>query len=220
MEFSLKILFYSIISLIIVNCSSYHNRYYNNGTDNKSFIIGEQYPPEHKYKKLEKISVFHYHEVPVITCQPVILSHQMIDVVQNGEDFITLEFRDKNDKLFTDLQRLLETARIDSTMILGRNIKEYEYKDGIDDYFYETRHPVYGLIIHLGQLRDIKADEMILYQYSNGENDTICCFATNTVRINSYIAKVDSVLFQDISHTLRKEQTKLMIEIEKAYIEE
>ena len=61
---------------------------------------------------------------------------------------------------------------------------------------------------------------MILYQYSNGENDTICCFATNTVRINSYIAKVDSVLFQDISHTLRKEQTKLMIEIEKAYIEE
>ena len=45
-------------------------------------------------------------------------------------------------------------------------------------------------------------------------------FCDNTVRINSYIAKVDSVLFQDISHTLRKEQTKLMIEIEKAYIEE
>ena len=178
MGINFKVLFYTTISLIIVSCNSYNKHSYNNGTDNKSFIIGEQYPPEHKYKKLEKISVFHYHEVPVITCQPVTLSHQMIDVVQNREDFITLEFRDKNDKLFTDLQRLLETARIDSTVILGRNIKEYEYKDGIDDYFYETRHPVYGLIIHLGQLRDIKADEMILYQYSNGENDTICCFAT------------------------------------------
>lgn len=220
MEFCLKILFYTIVSLIISNYSSYHNRCYNNESENKSFFIGEQYPSKYKSKELEKISVFRYHKVPLITCQPVTLSHQMINVVQNGEDFVTLEFSNKNDKLFTELQRLLETARIDSTMILGRNIKEYEYQDGNDDYYHETRHPVYGLIIHLGQLRDIKANEMILYQYSNGANDTICCFATNTVRINSYIAKVDSVLFQNISHTLHKEQVKLMIESEKEYIEE
>ena len=52
---------------------------------------------------------------------------------------------------------------------------------------------------------DIEADRMILYQYSDGApNDTICYGTTNTVRVNSYIAEVDSALFENIKDRIRE----------------
>lgn len=49
---------------------------------------------------------------------------------------------------------------------------------------------------------DIPADYMLLYQYNNKTvpNDTLCFGSSDRiVRINSYVAEVDSVLFKDIT---------------------
>ena len=58
MGINFKVLFYTTISLIIVSCNSYNEHSYNNGTDNKFIITGEQYTYKHKSKKPEKISIF------------------------------------------------------------------------------------------------------------------------------------------------------------------
>jgi hypothetical protein len=54
---------------------------------------------------------------------------------------------------------------------------------------------------------DISADYMLLYQYKNKSvpNDTLCFGAPNRiVRINSYVAEVDSVLFKDVTDRISK----------------
>ena len=54
---------------------------------------------------------------------------------------------------------------------------------------------------------DIPADYMLLYQYNNKTvpNDTLCFGSSDRiVRINSYIAEVDSVLFKDVTDRIRE----------------
>ena len=54
---------------------------------------------------------------------------------------------------------------------------------------------------------DISADYMLLYQYKNKTvpNDTLCFGSSyRIVRINSYVAEVDSVLFKDVTNRIRK----------------
>ena len=54
---------------------------------------------------------------------------------------------------------------------------------------------------------DIPADYMLLYQYNNKTvpNDTLCFGSSDRiVRINSYVAEVDSVLFKDITDRIRE----------------
>lgn len=54
---------------------------------------------------------------------------------------------------------------------------------------------------------DISADYMLLYQYKNKTvpNDTLCFGSSyRIVRINSYVAEVDSVLFKDVTDRIRK----------------
>ena len=54
---------------------------------------------------------------------------------------------------------------------------------------------------------DISADYMLLYQYNNKTvpNDTLCFGSSDRiVRINSYVAEVDSVLFKDVTDRIRE----------------
>ena len=54
---------------------------------------------------------------------------------------------------------------------------------------------------------DIPADYMLLYQYNNKTvpNDTLCFGSSDRiVRINSYVAEVDSVLFKDVTDRIRE----------------
>lgn len=54
---------------------------------------------------------------------------------------------------------------------------------------------------------DISADYMLLYQYKNKSvpNDTLCYGSSDRiVRINSYVAEVDSVLFKDVTDRIRE----------------
>ena len=53
---------------------------------------------------------------------------------------------------------------------------------------------------------DIPADYMLLYQYNKTvPNDTLCFGSSDRiVRINSYVAEVDSVLFKDITDRIRE----------------
>ena len=54
---------------------------------------------------------------------------------------------------------------------------------------------------------DIPADYMLLYQYNNKTvpNDTLCFGSSDgIVRINSYVAEVDSVLFKDVTDRIRE----------------
>ena len=232
MGINFKVLFYTTISLIIVSCNSYNKHSYNNGTGNKFIITGEQYPYKHKSKKLEKISIF----TSTITTYVALMSNEIIGMSESGKNIDTIELTDKNSKLFTDLQTLLATSKIDSTLLVGpartdsiydlilvkNDTSGYIITSRIKNHTILTTSPIYEEVKHgifkdiapgetsvkkihiltgfLPGENDIEADDMILYQYRDGvPNDTICYGTTNTVRINSYIAEVDSALFEDVT---------------------
>ena len=232
MGINFKVLFYTTISLIIVSCNSYNKHSYNNGTGNKFIITGEQYPYKHKSKKLEKISIF----TNICTSYGFFMSNNIIGRSESGECIDTVELTDKNSKLFTDLQTLLATSKIDSTLLVGpartdsiydlilvkNDTSGYIITSRIKNHTILTTSPIYEEVKHgifkdiapgetsvkkihiltgfLPGENDIEADDMILYQYRDGvPNDTICYGTTNTVRINSYIAEVDSALFEDVT---------------------
>lgn len=237
MGFNFKALFYTTISLIIVSCNSYNKHSYNNGTGNKFIITGEQYPYKHKSKKLEKISIF----TSTITTYVALMSNDIIGMSESGKDIDTIELTDKNSKLFTDLQTLLATSKIDSTLLVGpartdsiydlilvkNDTSGYIITSRIKNHTILTTSPIYEEVKHgifkdiapgetsvkkihiltgfLPGENDIEADDMILYQYRDGvPNDTICYGTTNTVRINSYIAEVDSALFEEVTDRIRE----------------
>ena len=237
MGINFKVLFYTTISLIIVSCNSYNKHSYNNGTGNKFIITGEQYPYKHKSKKLEKISIF----TSTITTYVALMSNEIIGMSESGKNIDTIELTDKNSKLFTDLQTLLATSKIDSTLLVGpartdsiydlilvkNDTSGYIITSRIKNHTILTTSPIYEEVKHgifkdiapgetsvkkihiltgfLPGENDIEADDMILYQYRDGvPNDTICYGTTNTVRINSYIAEVDSVLFEDVTDRIRE----------------
>lgn len=237
MGINFKVLFYTTISLIIVSCNSYNKHSYNNGTGNKFIITGEQYPYKHKSKKLEKISIF----TNICTSYGSFMSNNIIGRSESGECIDTVELADKNSKLFTDLQTLLATSKIDSTLLVGpartdsiydliwvkNDTSGYIITSRIKNHTILTTSPIYEEVkhgifkdiapgetsvkkIHILTVfppgeNDIEADRMILYQYSDGApNDTICYGTTNTVRVNSYIAEVDSALFENIKDRIRE----------------
>ena len=237
MGINFKVLFYTTISLIIVSCNSYNKHSYNNGTGNKFIITGEQYPYKHKSKKLEKISIF----TNICTSYGSFMSNDIIGRSESGECIDTVELADKNSKLFTDLQTLLATSKIDSTLLVGpartdsiydliwvkNDTSGYIITSRIKNHTILTTSPIYEEVkhdifkdiapgetsvkkIHILTVfppgeNDIEADRMILYQYSDGApNDTICYGTTNTVRVNSYIAEVDSALFENIKDRIRE----------------
>ena len=237
MGINFKVLFYTTISLIIVSCNSYNKHSYNNGTGNKFIITGEQYPYKHKSKKLEKISIF----TSTITTYVALMSNDIIGMSESGKNIDTIELTDKNSKLFTDLQTLLATSKIDSTLLVGpartdsiydlilvkNDTSGYIITSRIKNHTILTTSPIYEEVKHgifkdiapgetsvkkihiltgfLPGENDIMADDMILYQYRDGvPNDTICYSTTNTVRVNSYIAEVDSALFKNIRDRIRE----------------
>ena len=125
---------------------------------------------------------------------------------------------------------MVEPVRIDSLYddVLVRNDKSgYIIADEIltytisttDSEYEELKNGIYkdialnetsikkqlALVVVQKGKNDICANKMILYQYNDGTpNDTICYGTTNTVRINSYIAEVDSVLFEDVTDRIRE----------------
>ena len=237
MGINFKVLFYTTISLIIVSCNSYNKHSYNNGTDNKFIITGEQYTYKHKSKKPEKISIF----TSTFTTYAALMSNDIIGMSESGKNIDTIELTDKNSKLFTDLQTLLATSKIDSTLLVGpartdsiydiiwvkNDTSGYIITSRIKNHTILTTSPIYEEVKHgifkdiapgetsvkkihiltgfLPGENDIMADDMILYQYRDGvPNDTICYGTTNTVRINSYIAEVDSALFEDVTDRIRE----------------
>ena len=186
-------------------------------------------------KELEKIIYF---ESCIQTIAPL-MSNDMMDV--DWEDVDTLELTDRYDSLFVDLERLLKTAIIDSTLLVGEDyidtllckdiwvrsdvvgyivddggyIDTIPFSDVQDSGFSEDifkdvpqNEFVKKTVPLLMQLcngeNDIPADYMLIYKY-NGEvpNDTICYNRnSNVVRVNSYIATTDSLLFNSVTDTL------------------
>ena len=142
------------------------------------------------------------------------------------------------------MQRLLGTAKIDSSMLIGdvkidsiykdvlvrNDAKGYIIDNGLYTYIIPTTDPEYEVykkgmfkdialndtatkkkLMLLYWENDIQADYMLLYQYNNKTlpNDTLCFGSSDkTVRINSFIAEVDSILLKDTSNKI----TELTIE--------
>ena len=189
-------------------------------------------------KRIEKITLFSDFNESLISQS----SNSLIWTTKHSiEDLVTFELTDKNCKLFTDLQILLATAKVDSSLVVGTAYADTTFTNVIvkndtigylvdlgfitdtikptDSRFDELKRgyfkdiPIneaekrkYPIVIayHFGK-NDITADDMILYQYRDGvPNDTICYGTTNTVRINSYIAEVDSALFEDVTDRIRE----------------
>lgn len=230
------ILFFSVI-LHITGLDNNHNINFKCDVVNSPVITKEKNAIKHKSKKLEKISIF----ISEITTFASLTSNDLIAMIESGENADTIELTDKNSKLFTELKKLFETAKIDSTLlvepvridslyddVLVRNDKSgYIIADEIltytisttDSEYEELKNGIYkdialnetsikkqlALVVVQKGKNDICANKMILYQYNDGTpNDTICYGTTNTVRINSYIAEVDSVLFEDVTDRIRE----------------
>lgn len=230
------ILFFSVI-LHITGLDNNHNINFKCDVVNSPVITKEKNAIKHKSKKLEKISIF----ISEITTFASLTSNDLIAMIESGENADTIELTDKNSKLFTELKKLFETAKIDSTLlvepvridslyddVLVRNDKSgYIITDEIltytisttDSEYEELKNGIYkdialnetsikkqlALVVVQKGKNDICANKMILYQYNDGTpNDTICYGTTNTVRVNSYIAEVDSALFEDVTDRIRE----------------
>ena len=186
MGINFKVLFYTTISLIIVSCNNYNKHSYNNGTGNKFIITGEQYTYKHKSKKPEKISIF----TSTITTPVALMSNDIIGMSESGEFIDTVELTDKNSKLFTDLQTLLATSKIDSTLLVGpartdsiydeilvkNDTSGYIITSRIKNHTILTTSPIYEEVKH-GIFKDIAPGETsvkkihILTGFLPGEND-------------------------------------------------
>ncbi len=175
-------------------------------------------------------------------------SNSIIDMVKTGKGIDTLKITDKNNKLFTQLQKLLKTAIIDSTSFIGRPdtiikyeqvknvaglgfvikredtgkvdtvaINTYRYNKLQNGKYCDVKPGKTFMFLYYPDENDIAADWMILYQYRDSSiaNDTLCCdqFFAPTVRLNSYVATMDSLLLEMVVDSLRKKITYLKTEI-------
>ena len=220
------------------------NNYSSNDNCDRNHINKEKLQTEEQItQELETITLFY--DCSGATYFVSLMSNDLISMVESGyNDINTLEFTDKNDKLFIDLQRLLRTAKIDSSMLIGdvkidsiykdvlvrNDAKGYIIDNGLYTYIIPTTDPEYEVykkgmfkdialndtatkkkLVLLYWENDIQADYMLLYQYNNKTlpNDTLCFGSSDkTVRINSFIAEVDSILLKDTSNKI----TELTIE--------
>ena len=87
-------------------------------------------------------------------------------------------------------------------------VPEYkELKDGLFNDIALNDTATKKILKLISWKNDIPADYMLLYQYNNKTvpNDTLCFGSSDRiVRINSYVAEVDSVLFKDITDRIRE----------------
>ena len=87
-------------------------------------------------------------------------------------------------------------------------VLEYkELKDGLFNDIALNDTATKKILRLISWKNDIPADYMLLYQYNNKTvpNDTLCFGSSDRiVRINSYVAEVDSVLFKDITDRIRE----------------
>ena len=237
----IKSLFILYLLLLIFSCTSYkdHHNHNNYNKANEEDILSKEHCIE---KKLEKITL--YYDGKYCSYIVALTSNGLISMVENGNDYIdTIEFTDKDNRLFMDMQKVLGTAKIDKTLPIGENVIDSIYEEvvvrnsargyiidnGSFKYTIPTTDPEYkalkdgmfkdialndtatkkmlALISHKNGENDISADYMLLYQY-NGKtipNDTLCFGSSDRiVRINSYVAEVDSVLFKDVTDRIRE----------------
>lgn len=176
-----NIFFFLFLTLIMVACKHQNKQSTHTRNDTDKNIVNIE---ETIQKKTERIIYLEDNEQTLVR----LMSNVMMNVDWSVVD--TLELWDRNETLFHDLHKLLETAQIDSVLKVG-------------PIWYE-RNTSLTMTVHNGE-NDIPADCMLIYLYS-GEvsNDTICFESiSNIVRVNSYIATVDSVLFKSITDTLR-----------------
>ena len=85
--------------------------------------------------------------------------------------------------------------------------KYKELKDGLFNDIALNDTATKKILKLISWKNDIPADYMLLYQYNNKTvpNDTLCFGSSDRiVRINSYVAEVDSVLFKDITDRIRE----------------
>lgn len=215
---------------------------YNNNSDRNNINKEKPQTKEQITKEVEKITL--YYDGSGNMRIVALTSNGLISMVENGNDYIdTIEFTDKDDRLFIDMQKVLGTAKIDKTLLIGENVIDSIYKEvvvrnsargyiidnGSFKYTIPTTDPEYkalkdgmfkdialndtaikkmlALISYKNGENDIPADYMLLYQYNNKTvpNDTLCFGSSDRiVRINSYVAEVDSVLFDNVSNKIRE----------------
>ena len=85
--------------------------------------------------------------------------------------------------------------------------KYKELKDGLFNDIALNDTATKKMLKLISWKNDIPADYMLLYQYNNKTvpNDTLCFGSSDRiVRINSYVAEVDSVLFKDVTDRIRE----------------
>ena len=85
--------------------------------------------------------------------------------------------------------------------------KYKELKDGLFNDIALNDTATKKILRLISWKNDIPADYMLLYQYNNKTvpNDTLCFWSSDRiVRISSYVAEVDSVLFKDITDRIRE----------------
>lgn len=84
--------------------------------------------------------------------------------------------------------------------------KYKELKDGLFNDIALNDTATKKILKLISWKNDIPADYMLLYQYNKTvPNDTLCFGSSDRiVRINSYVAEVDSVLFKDITDRIRE----------------
>ena len=221
-----------LLALFTASCN-----YSNNNSDKNHINKEKPQTKEQITKELETITLFYDGSGDISLV--ALMSDGLISFVEEGYDDIdTLELKDKNDKLFIDLQRLLKTAIIDSTMYIGRTdtILRYEKVKNIIGVGFVIKRTntttidtiIYGsseyqrlkngkyecvkpgmtvVCTYSPDWYDIPADHMLLYRYKNHciANDTLCYNrSSNIVRINSYVAEVDSALFEDVTERIRE----------------
>lgn len=237
----IKSLFILYLLLLIFSCTSYkdHHNHNNYNKANEEDILSKEHCIE---KELEKITL--YYDGAYCSYIVALTSNGLISMIENGNDYIdTIEFTDKDDRLFIDMQKVLGTAKIVKTLPIGKNVIDSIYKevmvrnssrgyvinDGGFKYTIPTTDPEYKalkdgmfkdialndtatkkmleFISYKNGENDIPADNMLLYQYKNKTvpNDTLCFGSSDRiVRINSYVAEIDSVLFEKVSNKIRE----------------
>lgn len=215
-----------IIVFMFICCGKYeHKKHIEEST-----FTTEQYYDIDKYNtKLKDISIYFLNGSGI--SEIGYSSNNIIDFVKSGKGIDTLKITDKKDELFIHLQRVLQTAVIDSISYIGRPdtiakyeqvkhiagigyvvkradigkvdtiaINTYRYNKVLNGKYSDVKPGEVYMFLYTPEENDIAVDLMILYQYEDIciANDTLFCkrYYTPTVRVNSYVAKVDSLSFK------------------------
>ena len=170
-------------AFIFLSCNKNIN---NNDVEIKPVAIEEKHFDVHKkISELKEVSIFF--ESSYILHQIKLRGNDLIGMVKTGESIDTLKFTDKNDKLFIQLQKVLETIVIDSTLFIGRSdtIWKYNQVKNIPGIGLVIRHAdntrVDTIAINTsrykkllnGKFRDATPGKTIMFLHDPEENDIV-----------------------------------------------